>query len=185
MSAATPLSGDTTSAGRPGCESAHSKLYHAIMTPINFVTFLLSLYLVDCRYQDERARRHAAGRSARGSGPSLLPLWLHRLVFSPERPYEWVDQGQAQQHAQGRQGEGSDPNPNPNPNPNPPNRDDERYYYHTKQRKLMKMEAADAFGLRAPVLLALALAAAVAAWAAGRLGWELVRRAVAVVGWAR
>lgn len=142
------------------------------MTPINFVTFLLSLYLVDCRYQDERARRHAAGRSARGSGPSLLPLWLHRLLFSPERPYAWVDQARGG----GAEGEGRPPPPDP------PNRDDERYYYHTKQRKLMKMEAADAFGLRAPVLLVLSLAVAGAAWAAWRVGWALVGRAVAMAG---
>lgn len=132
----------------------------AILTPINFITFLLSLYLVDCRYEDERARRHAAGRSARGPGEMLLPTWLHRVLFSPQ-PYEWVDQRRTT----------TTPTPGP---PNPPNRNDERYYYHTKQRKLMKMEAADAFGLRTPVLLALSLTGAVAAWAAWRLGWGVV-----------
>ncbi len=125
------------------------------MTPVNFIAFLLSLYLVDCHYDDERARRHrtaagaGAGAATATTGPAgRLPAWLHRLFLAPQ-PYEWVDQGRER--------------------PAPPNRHEERYYYHTKQKKLMRMEAADAFGLRTPVLVLLSLLAAAAAWAAWRL----------------
>ncbi|RYP70147.1 hypothetical protein DL771_005659 [Monosporascus sp. 5C6A] len=126
-----------------------SKLYHAIMTPINLIAFLVSLYLVDVHYQNERARRHAAGQQQ--GEQQKWRAWLHRLLFQPQ-PYEWVDQR----------------------GPAPPNKHEERYYYHTKQKKLMKMEAADAFGLRRPVLVGLCSLAVLVAWAAWRLGLGLL-----------
>ncbi|RYP25292.1 hypothetical protein DL767_008470 [Monosporascus sp. MG133] len=126
-----------------------SKLYHTIMTPINLIAFLVSLYLVDVHYQNERARRHAAGQQ-HGEQQKWM-AWLHNLLFRPQ-PYEWVDQNK----------------------PAPPNKHEERYYYHTKQKKLMKMEAADAFGLRRPVLVGLCSLAVLAAWAAWRLGLGLL-----------
>jgi hypothetical protein len=128
-----------------------------IMTPINFVTFLVSLYIVDRQYMDERVRRHGPRHA---QAPSMQPSassssWLQRLLYTP-RPYEWVDR-----------------------RPAPPNRDDERYYYHSKQKKLMKMEAADAFALRRPVILGLALLAALALLLAARLGaWVFGRLAL-------
>lgn len=106
------------------------------MTPINFISFLISLYLVDSHYHDKRLQQH----SERYSRLPLLPSWLDRLLFRPQ-PYGWV--GRKGTNDSGRQ---------------------ERWYYHTKQKKLMKMEAADAFELSRAVLLGLSIVLLVASW---------------------
>ncbi|KAH6660021.1 hypothetical protein BKA67DRAFT_546536 [Truncatella angustata] len=93
------------------------------MTPINFVTFLVSLYLVD--YHFHRKREHAHNDGAHSS----LPTWLQQVIFRPQ-PYSWVG-GKTEA---------------------PPNQQDRNWYYHTKQKKLMKMEAAAAFEIRRSVL---------------------------------
>ncbi|KAI1872504.1 hypothetical protein JX265_005384 [Neoarthrinium moseri] len=117
-------------------EGKQSTVYHWIMTPINFVTFLVSLYLVDYHYQSRREHFHEAGTLQ----SSRLPGWLHGLVYRPQ-PYVWVGGG-----------------------PAPPGQDETRWYYHTKQRKLMKMEASDAFEIRKSVMFALVLFATITVW---------------------
>ncbi|KAI0013509.1 hypothetical protein F4779DRAFT_564009 [Xylariaceae sp. FL0662B] len=135
-------------AARPeASEQRQSKLYQAIMTPINFVSFLLSLYLVNYRYDHQRAQGHYHHPSS-----GYLPQWLFHLLYRPQ-PYQWVDRG-----------------------PAPPNRDDERWYYHTRQKKLFKMEAADAFELRYTLLLGLCALALAVAWLFYRLGFGLWAR---------
>lgn len=48
------------------------------------------------------------------------------------------------------------------------------WYYHSKQRKLMKMEVTDAFEVRTTVLVVLGLLAAASSWATWRAGlWAL------------
>ncbi|KAI1382062.1 hypothetical protein F4677DRAFT_13766 [Hypoxylon crocopeplum] len=119
-------------------------LYQAIMTPINFISFILSLYLVDCHYHDKRIQEHS-GRYSRL--PSwLLPAWLDRVLFRPH-PYGWVNGAKPAASNSGRQ---------------------ERWYYHTKQKKLMKMEAADAFELSRAVLLGLCAVMLCVTWALWR-----------------
>ncbi|KAI1082734.1 hypothetical protein F5B20DRAFT_482126 [Whalleya microplaca] len=119
-------------------EQRQSKLYQTIMTPIYFVSFLLSLYLVDHQHNKQRAQGHYA--------EGYLPSWLSHLLWQPH-PYQWVDRG-----------------------PAPPNKNEERWYYHTKQRKLLKMEAAEAFQLRHTVLISLCALAFGVAWLLYRLG---------------
>lgn len=96
------------------------------MTPVNFVSFLISLYLVDCHYHNQREHIYSNSTQTR------LPAWLHRIIFRPQ-PYAWVSGGPQ----------------------TPPNQNDRSWYYHTKQKKLMKMEATAAFEIRRSVLLAL------------------------------
>lgn len=96
------------------------------MTPINFVSFLVSLVLVEIHYSRLRMHTHAVARSR-------LPNWLHHMLYH-NRPYE-----DARQKPSGVQ---------------------EPWYYHSKQRKLMKMEAEEAFRLRGRVLVGLAMVAA-------------------------
>jgi hypothetical protein len=93
-------------------------LPQAVMTPINFVTFLFSLLFVDIRYSLARSHIHP-------EAPSRLPPWLHKLVYRP------LTYG----------GTGADGQP----------------YYHTMQRKLLKMEASEAFRLRNTVLALLTI----------------------------
>lgn len=109
------------------------------MTPVNLVTFLLSLYLVDCYYQTQRWLSHSAPQG-RFQG------WLH-VIYRPQ-PYSWIGGG-----------------------PAPPNKSDERWYYHTKQQKLMRMEASDAFGMRNVVLVGLIAVGVGMTWAVWQLAW--------------
>jgi len=115
-----------------------------VATPLIIVSFLVSLAWVDFRYTARRwqARPH---RNAR------LPAWLHPLARWGT-PYE--DAGQprdaaAEPHLQGQDG---------------------RWYYRTKQRKLLKMGVADALEIRTTVLAVLGLAFALLAWALWRTG---------------
>ena len=86
------------------------------MTPVIFVSFLVSLAWVDFRYTLMRSHTHA------GDEPSRMPRWLHRMLYR-EAPYQYV-RVNAAGAASGtvvREERG-------------------KWYYHSKQRKLMKME---------------------------------------------
>lgn len=117
------------------------------MTPINFITFIISLYIVSGRNQQKRIAMHPRG-PATGVLASWLPAWFHDALFRPQ-PYHPASGDQSGAAAV-----------------NPPNYSDERFYYHTKQKKIMKLEAADAFELRSSVLGALCVAAVALVWVA-------------------
>ncbi|SPQ18899.1 71a70ed5-14ee-4d00-97da-034e1f121df3 [Thermothielavioides terrestris] len=122
------------------------------MTPLILVSFLVSLALVDLRYSALRAHYHADADQA-----SRLPRWLHRIVYR-YRPYRYVAVDErGRPVAEGRPR-----------SPGSPGREAEDYY-HSKQRKLMKMEAAEAFEIRGSVLVALGLLSLGVFWAAWRL----------------
>lgn len=110
------------------------------MTPVNFVAFLLSLCLVDWRL---RARREHIHRHRQ----SRLPDWLHRLIYRPQ-PYSQVGGGAAA----AAPGEVREP-----------------FYYHTKQKKLLKMEADEAFRMRRPAIAALSVVVVALGWTAWRV----------------
>lgn len=91
------------------------------MTPVNLISFVLGLWLVDLRYRLRRARDHP-----RPPASSAFSSW----VWRPRRE-----------------------------------KAEEPFYYHSKQKKLMRMEASEAFRLRNRVIVALALAALSVLWA--------------------
>lgn len=121
--------------------------FKLVMTPIIFVSFLVSLAWVDFRYSIMRSHSHS-------EEPSQLPRWLHRITYR-EAPYKYVKVDATHSKSPRGSSEGT------------------RWYYHSKQRKLMKMEADDAFQIRGTVLVALGLLAVAAAWAASWAGWWL------------
>ncbi|KAL2269935.1 hypothetical protein VTJ83DRAFT_2119 [Remersonia thermophila] len=147
--AVSPNQGD---ARRPPAQSAVHKL---IMTPVIFVTFLVSLALVDLRYSVLRAHYHPDDQPH-----GRMPAWLHRIIYR-YRPYRYQnvnDKGRpvgktpaspSSPPWSGRQGED---------------------YYHSKQRKLMKMEAEEAFEMRGTVVVVLGVVSLTVAWAA----WKMV-----------
>ncbi|KFA61671.1 hypothetical protein S40285_07825 [Stachybotrys chlorohalonatus IBT 40285] len=104
------------------------------MTPINFTTFLVSLLLVDLRYSLMRSQAN----SQTSSYSRLLPSWLHDLVTGTY-PYQSLRGHAQQKQEQPSQG---------------------RWYYHSKQKKLLKLEADEAFQMRTPVLIVLVLVTA-------------------------
>ncbi|KAI5462945.1 hypothetical protein BGZ63DRAFT_380076 [Mariannaea sp. PMI_226] len=102
------------------------------MTPVNLTLFLVSLLVVELRYSLQRAE-NAHGRDGRAPW-KWLPPWLRRLALSvTQQPY-----GPSDDH------------------------DDEgRWHYHSKQRKLMKMEAEEAFQMQGHILVILVMLMAV------------------------
>jgi hypothetical protein len=113
-----------------------------IMTPVIFVSFLVSLAWVDFRYTIVRSHNHDSGDRGR------MPGWLHHVIYR-RSPYQYVKVKEAA----------------------PQGRDDTRWepYYHSKQRKLMRMEVEDAFQVRSHVLVVMALILAVSTWGFLRL----------------
>lgn len=81
--------------------------------------------------------------------PSRMPNWLHHALYR-QSPYQYVR---------------VDPT-----SPVSPLADEEgsRWYYKTKQRKLMKMQVDDAFEIRGSVQTALAVLVLLVAWTAWR-----------------
>jgi hypothetical protein len=110
------------------------------MTPINFITFLMSLLLVEVHYTIRRYR------NSHDAANSRLPAWLHNMLYRPQ-PYQYARMGSQEPLQTGA------------------------WFYHTKQKKLMKMEAEEAFAMRSTVLLLMAVAVA----AGTGLTWVLLR----------
>lgn len=75
---------------------------------------------------------------------SRLPPWLHQLIYR-RQPYS-------------QQGNGDQPG---------------RWYYHSKQKKLMRMEASEAFEMHTSVMLVLAVTATLAAGVSGYVASRL------------
>ncbi|KAK3906850.1 Endoribonuclease L-PSP-domain-containing protein [Staphylotrichum tortipilum] len=132
-----------------------------VMTPIIFTSFLLSLLLVDLRHSALRAHYHADSHQ-----PSrFMPAWLHRVVYR-YRPYRYIETTTmttttartTSTTTSGTVGEGPEA----------------EEYYHSKQRKLMKMEAAEAFEVRGAVVVVLGVMGLGVLWVAwGVLGWGM------------
>ncbi|KAI0104823.1 hypothetical protein GGR51DRAFT_521373 [Nemania sp. FL0031] len=151
MSASTPITSAPSRATANGV-SGQSRIYQAIMTPINFVTFIVSLYLIDTHHRAQRYRQHERNANGNKGRP-----WLHWLLYSQRSPYEMVNSSQTQVLQQSttttirhetRVGDG----------------DSGSWFYQTKQRKLLKVEATEAFALRNSVLFVLCVLAASVTW---------------------
>jgi hypothetical protein len=131
------------------------------MTPVIFVSFLVSLAWVDFRYSIRRSHNHA-------EKPGRLPDWLHHIIYRAT-PYQNVKMaGPPRSRAQG--GSTTDGTTDD---------DDKPFYYHSKQRKLMKMEVDDAFQIRRSVVVVLMLLAMGATWGLWRMGscvWRMLIR---------
>lgn len=115
------------------------------MTPIIFISFIVSLTYVDFRHSSDRAHYHA------DMDDSRMPRWLHRVLYRHRR-YEYV----------------------PVDKDGKPLQRNADSHYHSKQRKLMKMEAAQAFEIRNTVLIILGFIAMTVLWGVWKiLCWAL------------
>lgn len=124
------------------------------MTPVIFISFLVSLAWVDLRYSIMRSHSHSDENSSR------MPRWLHAILYC-QSPYQYVRVDRSQSNSPTT---------------------DAKWHYHTKQRKLMKMEAEDAFRIRGSVLVVMGLLAVAGPWAVWRLVWGLWLIVTARVG---
>ncbi|KAF9879009.1 hypothetical protein CkaCkLH20_03242 [Colletotrichum karsti] len=125
MSSSATATKVTATRGGAACDAGtiqQSTIYKGIVTPIIFVSFLLSLVWVDIRYTLKRSRNRGHDH-----GGGWMPAWLHSIMYR-RSPYE---------HVQTR-----DRSRTPSP------KDEQSdFYYHSKQKKLMHMEVDDAFEL--------------------------------------
>jgi hypothetical protein len=128
-----------------------------LIAPITFVSFLLSLALIDSRNASLRHHIHAPSHSP---APDTLfgqaKITLHNLVYRPQ-PYTYVKSPDILQ--QQKSGEVV----------NEQTAKEEPWHWNTKQKKMMKMELADAFEMRKRVVLVMVLVVAVFAALAGWL----------------
>ncbi|KAL2158559.1 hypothetical protein VTH06DRAFT_4326 [Thermothelomyces fergusii] len=147
------------------------------MTPVLFVSFLLSLALVDLRFSALRAHYHADGGD-QAPGRRRLPAWLHRIIYR-YRPYRYaaaVDGNGRPVAAPTTPGSPGSPERGVTPSGTAREAED---YYHSKQRKLIKMEAEEAFEMRGVVVLVLGFLGLAALWVA----WKVVNLGVGALYW--
>ncbi|KAI0432943.1 hypothetical protein F5Y09DRAFT_113745 [Xylaria sp. FL1042] len=177
MNATTPTTGQPSQARADQVRWRQSKIYQAIATPINFIVFLVSLYLIDNR---NRAQRH---RQPEGkANDHNRRTWLHRLLYRQRAsPYDWVDSYQRSPVSQSayttpphhevraKNGDAVSPRSTKETGGG-------TWYYHTKQKKLLKVEAADAFALRNSVFLFLGVLAVAVGWVLWRMVMWLTAR---------
>ncbi|KAL0939355.1 uncharacterized protein CTRU02_205965 [Colletotrichum truncatum] len=137
-SSATSAKITTSRGGSEAGTIQQSTIYKGVMTPIIFVSFLLSLAWVDIKYTLKRSRNHGHDH-----GGGWMPAWLHSIVYR-RSPYYYE---QAQKHS----------------SPSPSDEQGE-WYYHSKQKKLMHMEVDDAFEVRGRVLVVLGIMSLAMVW---------------------
>ncbi|KAK1639120.1 hypothetical protein BDP81DRAFT_392482 [Colletotrichum phormii] len=125
-----------------------STIYKVVMTPIILVSFLLSLAWVDLTYTIRRSRNH--GRQG------WMPSWLHSILYRKSQ-YRYAD---------AKDSKTSTPTTTPSPKD-----EREEFYYHSKQKKLLRMEMDDAFQLRGHVLVVMALVLLATSLAFAWGGW--------------
>ncbi|CAK7266540.1 hypothetical protein SEPCBS57363_002140 [Sporothrix epigloea] len=150
-----------------------TRLYRAIMTPIIFVSFIFSLAWVEFRYSMLRSHYHVKplpdhktdgsdrkdtdNTSVNGNKrlPTCyhrhMPKWLHSIIYR-RQPCQYVPvEEDDSQHAEATSV--------------PSTRSaDNGTYYHSMQRKLLKMESEEAFRIRTTVLGVVIVAALGSAW---------------------
>jgi hypothetical protein len=149
------------------------------MTPVIFVSFLVSLAWVEFRYSMLRSHEHGNSPPKPGINKQNnennttnadaacnqhripMPGWLHSLVYR-RQPYHYVlVKGQDGQLADGDWSSITAKTTN-----------NDGSYYHSMQRKLLKMESEEAFRIRTTVLWVMGLVAAGSAWmAAAAVRW--------------
>ncbi|KAI0200112.1 hypothetical protein F4808DRAFT_430607 [Astrocystis sublimbata] len=139
-----------------------SKVYKTVVTPINFVTFLLSLYFIDTRNRARRYHQHETNERR---------PWLHRLLYQRlSSPYDRIEKHQ-------RRSSPPSVTTTRGLETSTRNADDaatqpttDAWYYRTKQKKLLKLEAADAFALRDSIIFAMCFLLVSAGW----LLWQIL-----------
>jgi len=119
------------------------------MTPVVLVSFLVSLAWVDFRYTLMRSHTHS------DEDPRGMPRWLHHVLYRPQ-PYRYVlVKGEKEKVVRDADGN--------------------TFHYHSKQKKLLRMEAEDAFQVRWIVVAILGGIIASAAWGSWIVvswGWQ-------------
>ncbi|QSZ35360.1 hypothetical protein DSL72_008230 [Monilinia vaccinii-corymbosi] len=104
-----------------------SAVVRFIIAPVTFISFLISLFLVDRRNSSLRLHQHSQPRTYPDTFLGRVRESLHKLVFTPQ-PYAYIESPHRGQNAAGER-----------------KREEEPWHWRTKQKKMIKMEVSDAF----------------------------------------
>ena len=116
--------------------------FQLLIAPLTFISFLISLALIDSQNYNRRAHSHSPSRPAPTNAYGKTKNFIHSMFFRPASPYAYVKSPHIQAADAKDFKEESEPR-------------DQPWYWHTKQRKMMKAEVADAFKIRKWVLVSL------------------------------
>ncbi|CAL3962332.1 unnamed protein product [Diplocarpon coronariae] len=124
-------------------ESAISRL---VITPLVFLSFLLSLALIDSHNHNLR-HSHSPSHAQPTTVLGHIRQLIHSLIFTEVKdrgPYAYVKSPASREMEQERDASSSSGRANEEP-----------WHWHTKQGKMMRAEMEDAFKLRKWVVIAL------------------------------
>ncbi|PVH85813.1 hypothetical protein DL98DRAFT_511348 [Cadophora sp. DSE1049] len=161
-------------------ESAVSRL---LITPITFLSFLLSLALIDSHNHRLRTKTHShsPSRSQPTTLLGRLRSFLHSLVWKEvdQGPYAYVKSPNLDPNvgdgARERSASGSrSPRRSGEREREREKEKDEPWHWHTKQRKMMRAEVEDAFKVRKWVVVFLVLAAVGGVGLLVMMGWWML-----------
>ncbi|TGO52731.1 hypothetical protein BCON_0136g00270 [Botryotinia convoluta] len=119
-----------------------SAVVRLIIAPITFISFLISLLIIDSRNSYLRIHQHSEPRTYPITFIGRIQEFLHKLMFKPQ-PYAYIKSPSRGQNAEGIK-----------------RKEEEPWHWNTKQKKMMKMEVSDAFKFRQWVLVGMAVVAA-------------------------
>jgi len=138
---ASPVRSPTISRSPPIPEAPkEGAIARLFIAPLTFVSFLISLFIIDSRNSNLRVHQHASPAPPPSSFFGRTKAFLHQLVFKPQ-PYAYV----------------RSPYPSSEKEKTKSVQAEEPWHWHTKQRHMMKMEISDAFRVRNSVVVALAV----------------------------
>ncbi|PMD62185.1 uncharacterized protein K444DRAFT_610295 [Hyaloscypha bicolor E] len=135
-------------------EGAVSRL---LIAPLTFISFLLSLALIDSRNHSLRTHSHSHSRLPPSTVFGHVKEFLHSLVYQsmPSSPYSYIKSPNSQSSLSKEGKEKEEP-----------------WHWHTKQRHMMKAEMDDAFRVRKWVVVFLVACAVLAVFGVvGVLRW--------------
>ncbi|KAF7906795.1 hypothetical protein EAF00_001073 [Botryotinia globosa] len=119
-----------------------SAVVRLIIAPITFISFLISLLIIDSRNSYLRIHQHSEPRTYPNTFIGRIQEFLHKLIFKPQ-PYAYIKSPSRGQNAEGIK-----------------RKEEEPWHWNTKQKKMMKVEVSDAFRFRQWVLIGMAVVAA-------------------------
>jgi hypothetical protein len=126
------------------------------ITPLTFLSFLLSLALIDSRNHTARTHQHSPPSPSSRLPSFLQSLFYHKTQIPASSPYAYISspdlKGEGTKRVNGERKDG---------------REQEPWHWHTKQRQQMKAEFSDAFRIRKWVVWGLVLSGAVGVLAVG------------------
>ncbi|KAM3077580.1 hypothetical protein ACMFMG_006916 [Clarireedia jacksonii] len=146
----------------PEAPKENGAIVKLLVTPVTFISFLISLFLIDSHNSSLRFHQHSSPYRQPKTLYGRSKAFIHNLVFKPQ-PYTYI-RSPYREPLPGREERREE------------RREDEPWHWHTKQRKMMKMEVSDAFEVRHTVLAGMLVTVCGMGWLTLYLGncmWQM------------